>query len=61
MSSPEHGFMFDVNYSFATEGVFTTYVQQGDNPAPPTGDVFLLLDNTSFLLLDDGSNFLLLG
>ena len=60
MISPEHGFMFDVNYSFAAEGVFTTYVQQGDNRIPSVGD-FLLLDNTSFLLLNDNSNFLLLG
>ena len=53
MPSPEHGFMFDVNFAFGDESVFTLIDDTaGTVPPPPIIGYFLLLDGTNFLLLD---------
>lgn len=59
MPSPTHNFLFDVNFNFATESVFTVIDQDESAPFPPAPGYFLLLDGTNFLLLD-GTNLDLL-
>lgn len=54
MPSYLHDFMFDTNFGFAEESVFTLVDQVGQpSPPPPIEGYFLLLDNTPMLLLDD--------
>lgn len=60
MPSALDGFLFDVNFAFGDESVFTFVddIAGSVTPPPIVGD-FLLLDGTDFLLLD-GQNFGLL-
>ena len=59
MSILEHPFVFDVNYSFGEESVFTLVDETAGSPLPPIEGYFLLLDGTNFLLLN-GQNLTLL-
>lgn len=53
MPAHNHDFMFDTNFGFGEESVFTLVDQVGDEtPTPPIEGYFLLLDGTNFLLLD---------
>lgn len=53
MTSHTQQFMFDVNFDFAVDGVFTLVDQldTGSTP-PPIEGYFLLTDNTNFVLTD---------
>lgn len=53
MTSPLYDFLFDVDYSFGNESVFTLVNLEELPPLPPVVGYFLLLDNTPFLLLDN--------
>lgn len=59
MSSQLHPFIFDANFGFGDEGVFSLYDEVMGAPFPPIEGYFLLLDNTPFLLLN-GQNLDLL-
>ena len=50
MSSHQHDFMFDVNFAFGSESVFTLVDHEEIAPFPPIEGVLLLTDNTYFLL-----------
>ena len=52
-------FIFDTNYAFGSDSVFTLIDTESTPPFPPIVGYFLLLDNTNFLLLD-GENLALL-
>ncbi len=52
MPSLLHDFMFDVNFSFGEESVFTLVDHEQIAPFPPIEGYFLLTDNTPFLLTD---------
>lgn len=52
-------FLFDVNYGFGSDSVFTLIDVEIGNFPPPIEGYFLLLDGTNFLLLD-GENLTLL-
>ena len=52
MPSHPHDFLFDVNYSFGEEGVFTNFDETEGIPPPPAEGYFLLLNGGNFLLLD---------
>lgn len=52
MSSHQHDFMFDTNFAFGTESVFTLVDHEALAPFPPIEGVLLLTDNTFFLLTD---------
>lgn len=60
MPSHQHDFMFDVNFSFAEESVFTLVDETAGQPLPPIVGYLLLTDNTPFLLTD-GVSFLALA
>lgn len=53
MPSSIHGFIFDVNFGFGSESVFSPYENVEGAVSPPIEGYFLLLDGTNFLLLDD--------
>lgn len=59
MNNHQHVFMFDVNYSFGGEGVFTNVDREELGPFPPIQNIFLLLEEGPFTLLD-GTDFNLL-
>ncbi len=60
MPASEHPFLFDVNFAFGDESVFTQVDDTAGSPVPPPIlGYFLLLDGTNFLLLD-GQNLTLL-
>jgi len=59
MPFPDHPFMFDVNFNFATESVFSQIPSTEATPFPPAPGFFLQLDNTPILQLDT-TNFNLL-
>lgn len=48
------------NFNFGVDSVFFAKSTLFNFVPPPESD-FILLDGTNFLLLDDGSNFQLLG
>lgn len=50
MPSPTHDFMFDVNFSFGQESVFTVINQDMAPPFPPSLGYLLETDNTPILL-----------
>jgi hypothetical protein len=52
MSTEFNPFLFDVNFGFGADSIFTTGEQEGNPPMPPIEGYFLLLDGTNFLLLD---------
>ncbi len=52
MSSNLFDFLFDVNYGFGNDSVFTLIDQEELAPFPPIQDIFILLDTTPFNLLD---------
>lgn len=57
MPSTLHDFFFDLNFGFGDESVFAWIDLEGVGETP-TGN-FLLLTDTTPLLLTDGSDFLL--
>jgi hypothetical protein len=59
MPSPNHQFLFDVNFNVGNESVFNQESVNEGTPFPPVEGYFLLLDGTNFLLLD-GENLTLL-
>lgn len=52
MSSPIHDFMFDVNFGFGTESVFTLFDTEEIAPFPPILGYLLQTDNTPLLQTD---------
>jgi hypothetical protein len=52
MSAYKHDFMFDSNFGFGSESVFTLADQSEIAPFPPDEGYFLLLDGTPMDLLD---------
>ncbi len=50
MPNPSHDFMFDVNFSFGQESVFTTIDDDMGPPFPPGLGYLLETDNTPLLL-----------
>lgn len=65
MSAHRNNFTFTPNFNFATDSFFTNDVFSLKNPElgapfPPAPGNFLLLDGTQFLLLNDGTDLLLL-
>lgn len=50
MSSHQHDFMFDTNFAFGSESVFTLIDHEEIAPFPPIEGVLLLTDLTDFLL-----------
>ena len=59
MPSDLDEFLFDVNFSYGQDSVFTMVDHEMVAPMPPIEGYFLLLDGTNFLLLD-GDNLTLL-
>jgi len=59
MTNPDFPFGFDINFSFGREGVFSVVNNEAAGSEPPVSGTFLLLDDTSFLLLS-GEDFVLL-
>ena len=61
MPSPTHDFLLDVNFSFATESVFTNIDEDESAPFPPSEGFFLEFfgPDDPFLLLE-GDNMTLL-
>ncbi len=53
MPSALHSFVFDTNFGFGEESVFSPRVSEEVYVPPPTGGNFLQLDNTPFLQLDN--------
>lgn len=51
MPSHEHGFMFDVNFNFGNESVFSLKSDNENIPEPPIEVYFNLLIEEPFLLL----------
>jgi len=61
MSSPEHVFLFDVNFSFGSESLFAEGDEIGNPPNPPILGYFLELSSSGnpFLLLSGANQTLL--
>jgi hypothetical protein len=59
MPSAIHGFIFDANFGFGSESVFTTEELVNEPPEPPIEGYFLQTDTTPILLTD--GTFLLLA
>lgn len=59
MPSHQHDFMFDVNFAFGSESVFTLTDHEELGPFPPIEGYFLTLSGPIFGLLD-GQNMDLL-
>lgn len=59
MQTRKNNFYFGGDFNFATDNLFILETQ-GISSFPPAEGNFLLLDGTQFLLLDDGTNLLLL-
>lgn len=52
MPSHQHDFLFDVNFGFGEESVFTLVDETAGEPLPPIEGYFLLLNGGNFLLLN---------
>lgn len=52
MPSYLHDYMFDTNFGFGDESVFTLFDQTELSPFPPIEGVLLLTDETPILLTD---------
>jgi hypothetical protein len=52
MPSHQHDFMFDVNFAFASESVFTLVDETAGEPLPPIEGFFLTLAGPHFGLLN---------
>ena len=59
MPSPTHDFIFDVNFAFGDESVFTETDDELAPPFPPVIGFFLYLTGAPFTLLN-GQNLALL-
>ena len=59
MPSHQHDFLFDVNFSFGEESVFTLVDETAGQPLPPIEGFFLTLAGPIFGLLD-GQDMVLL-
>lgn len=62
MSSHDHVFLFDINFGFGSESVFTLINTPQDDAQPrPSEGFFLLLNGGNFLLLNGKDLELLSG
>lgn len=53
MPSNLHEFLFDVNFGFGDESLYSIKNEDNSNPHPPIDNILLLSDETSFLLTTD--------
>lgn len=52
MPSAIHGFIFDTDFGFGSESIFTVEELVNEPPSPPIEGYFLQTDNTPLLLTD---------
>lgn len=53
MPSHLHSFLFDINYNFGDESVFTLKNDSEGSPVPPSDEPMVYLDDDSMSYLDD--------
>jgi hypothetical protein len=60
MSSSQHGFLFDVNFSFGEEGLFSTFSEDGGALPPPPTVNFMITEGGDFMQTESGGNLMIL-